>query len=149
MRMKKGEDYIGVTTSFFCHDGNGEYVLTKRSTNCRDEHGRWDFGGGGLELHDTVENTIRKEIAEELCTDVISYEFLGYRDVHRKHAGAKTHWISLDFIVLIDRSKVRNGEPHKFDEIGWFRLDNLPAPLHSQAPTELELYRDRLEGTQA
>ena len=134
-----------MTTSFFCHDGAGEYVLTKRSTNCRDEHGRWDFGGGGVELHDTVENTIRKEIEEELCTDVISYEFLGYRDVHREHEGRKTHWISLDFKVRVDRSKVRNGEPHKFDEIGWFALDALPSPLHSQAPRELELYRERLE----
>jgi 8-oxo-dGTP diphosphatase len=131
--MKKGEDYIGVTVSFFCHDGKGEFVLTKRSTNCRDEHGRWDFGGGGLELHDTIENTIRKEIQEELCTDVRSYE-----------AGRKTHWLSLDFKVLIDRSMVKNGEPHKFDEIGWFTLDALPSPLHSQAPIELELYGEKL-----
>lgn len=142
--MKKGEDYIGVTISFFCHDGTGEYVLTKRSTNCRDEHGRWDFGGGSLELHDTVENTLAKEIEEELCTDIISYEFLGYHDVHRENEGTKTHWISLDFKVLVDRSKVRNGEPHKFDEIGWFTLDALPAPLHSQAPIALELYKDTL-----
>ncbi|MES2668587.1 MAG: NUDIX domain-containing protein [Patescibacteria group bacterium] len=142
--MKKGEDYPGVTISFFCHDGNGEYVLSKRSENCRDEHGRWDFGGGSLDLHDTVEETLRKEIAEELCTNIVSYEFLGYSDVHRENDGVRTHWISLEFKVEVDRSNVRNGEPHKFDEIGWFKLDSLPEPLHSQGLKEVERYRDRL-----
>lgn len=143
--MKKGEDYVGVVVSFFCHDGKGEYVFTKRSINCRDEHGRWDCGGGSLELHDTVEETLHKEIREELCTEVLSYEFLGYRDVHRESGGARTHWIALDFKVLVDRESVRNGEPHKFDAVEWFALDALPTPLHSQIAEEIELYRDRLE----
>jgi 8-oxo-dGTP pyrophosphatase MutT (NUDIX family) len=143
-KAKKGVEYVGVTLSFFCHDGKGNFVLTKRSANCRDEQGRWDFGGGGLELHDSVEGRLKEEIREELCTDVLSYEFLGYRDLHRDNAGVPTHWIALDFKVLVDRAKVANGEPHKFDEIGWFTLDALPSPLHSQAPNELALYRDKL-----
>jgi len=142
--MKKGIDYIGNSVVFACHDGEGNYLFSKRSTNCRDEHGTWDPGGGGIELHDTVTGTLRKEITEEYCTDVLDYEFLGYRDVHREHEGEKTHWIALDFRVRVDREKVRNGEPHKFEEIGWFKLDALPSPLHSQFPHFLETYRDRL-----
>jgi ADP-ribose pyrophosphatase YjhB (NUDIX family) len=142
--MKKGVDYTGVTTVFICHDGKGNFVMGKRSTNCRDEHGRWDIGGGGLEFGDTVENTLVSEIKQEYCTDVLGSEFLGYRDVHREHEGIKTHWIALDFKVLVDKEKVKNGEPHKFDEIGWFTLDTLPNPIHSQLPKFLELYRDRL-----
>jgi ADP-ribose pyrophosphatase YjhB (NUDIX family) len=142
--MRKGIDYTGITVVFASHDGHGNYLLSKRGVTCRDEHGTWDPGGGGLELHDTVENTLRKEIKEEYCTDVLDYEFLGYRDVHREHEGVKNHWIALDFKVLIDPSKVQNGEPHKLDEIGWFRLDALPSPLHSQFPYFLEKYTDRL-----
>lgn len=142
--MKKGVDYPGVTVSFICHDGKGNYLLQKRSKNCRDEHDRWDAGGGGLDLGETVEGTLRKEIKEEYCTDVLTYEFLGYRDVHRQHAGEKTHWISLVFKVLVDPTTVSNGEPHKFTEIGWFRLDSLPEPLHSQLPLAIAEYRDRL-----
>lgn len=142
--MRKGIDYIGVTVGFLCHDGEGNYLLQKRSVNCRDEHGTWDGGGGSVELHDTVENTLRKEIREELCAEVLEYEFLGYRDAHREHGGDKTHWISLDFKVRLDRNEVRNGEPHKFDEIRWFKLDEFPTPLHSQLPASLEQYRDRL-----
>lgn len=142
--MKKGEDHIGVTITFLCHDGNGNYLFNKRSTNCRDEHGRWDHGSGGLEFGDTIEDTLRKEIAEEYCTDVLEYQSLGYRDVHREHEGKKTHWVAFDFLVLVDRNKVKNGEPHKFDEIGWFTLDNLPSPAHSQFLTFLKLYKDKI-----
>ncbi len=142
--MKKGVDHVGVTVVFLCHDGASNVLLAKRSAKCRDEHGTWDPGGGGLELGDTVEGTLRKEIREEYCTDVLNAEFLGYRDVHRVHNGEKTHWIALDFKVLVDRTHVRNGEPHKFDELGWFTLDTLPSPMHSQWPAFLAKYADRL-----
>lgn len=85
-----------------------------------------------------------KEISEEYCTDILDYEFLGYRDVHREHEGQKTHWIALDFKVRIDKSKVSNGEPHKFDAVEWFTLDNLPSPLHSQVPHILKIYEKEL-----
>ncbi|MGB2580187.1 MAG: NUDIX domain-containing protein [Minisyncoccia bacterium] len=142
--MKKGEDHIGIAVTFLCHDGNGNFLFSKRSANCRDEHGRWDHGSGALEFSDTVEGTLKKEVLEEYCTDVLEYQTLGYRDVHREHAGRRTHWIALDFLVHVDRDKVKNGEPHKFDDIGWFTLNNLPAPLHSQFPTFLKLYKDKI-----
>ncbi len=142
--MKKGEDFIGVCVTYFCHDGNGNFLFNKRSKNCRDEIGNWDCGGGGIEFGDTVEETLKKEIKEEYCTDILGYEFLGFMDVHREHNGTKTHWIALDHKVLVDRGKVKNGEPHKFDEIGWFKLDNLPSPLHSQIMNCINAYKEKL-----
>lgn len=142
--MKKGEDYIGISVVFICHDGKGNFLFSKRGVNARDEQGTWDCGGGGLEFGDTVENTLQKEIAEEYCTNVLEYDFLGFRDVHREQNSKKTHWLALDFKVLIDPSKVKNGEPHKLDEIAWFTLNNLPTPLHSQLPKFLTLYEDKL-----
>jgi ADP-ribose pyrophosphatase YjhB (NUDIX family) len=139
--MKKREDYTGISIIFLCHDGSGNFLFNKRSVNCRDEHGRWDCGGGGLDFGDSVEDTLRKEIREEYGTEVSSYEFLGYRDVHREHGGAKTHWITLDFKVLVDKGMVKNGEPHKFDEVEWFTLDNLPTPLYSQWSNFFEKYK--------
>lgn len=142
--MKKGIDYTGLTIVYFCHDGRGNIVLSKRSKNCRDEHGCWDCGGGGLEFGDTVDNTIRKEVKEEYCTDVLEYKFLGYRDVHREHEGKKTHWVALDFKVLVDREKVKNGEPQKFDEVKWFSIEEFPTPMHSQMDAFLELHKKNL-----
>ena len=142
--MKKGEDYTGVTIVYACHDGEGNFLFAKRGKNARDEHGNWDIGAGGLEFTDTITNTLAKEVMEEYCTDVLSHEFLGYRDVHREKNGKQTHWVALDFIAHVDRNKVQIGEPHKFDELGWFKLDSLPDPLHSQLPYFLEDYKEKL-----
>ncbi len=142
--MTKGFDYIGNSVIYFCHDGQGNVLFAKRSQNARDEKGIWDIGGGGIEFGETVEQTLRKEIKEEYNADVISFEFLGFRDVHREIDGQKSHWIALDFKVLIDPSGVKIGEPEKFDEIGWFTIDNPPQPGHSQFPEFLEKYREKL-----
>ncbi|MEK7105991.1 MAG: NUDIX domain-containing protein [Patescibacteria group bacterium] len=142
--MHKGIDHIGISVGYMCHDGDGNFLLNKRSENCRDEHGTWDFGGGGVDFGDTVEDTLRKEIEEEYCVEPISYEFLGYIDNFRDINGTKTHWIAFQFIVEVDRDNVKNGEPHKFEELGWFRLDNLPSPAHSVRKIIFEKFKDKL-----
>ncbi|MEI8337916.1 MAG: NUDIX domain-containing protein [bacterium] len=142
--MKKGEDYIGVCVVYFCHDGKGNILMAKRSENCRDEIGCWDIGGGGVEFEDTVEDTLKKEIKEEYCADILESEFLGYQDVHRENNGKKTHWLALHFKVLIDPKNVAIGEPHKFSDIGWFQIDKLPEKVHSQLLKFLELNKNKL-----
>lgn len=142
--MKKGIDYPGVSIIFLCHDGKGNILLNKRSANCRDEHGKWDCGGGGLEFGHKAIDTLKKEILEEYCTDIIGFEFLGFRDVHRNHEGVDTHWIALDFKIHVDREKVMNGEPHKFEELKWFTMDQLPSGMHSQLPAFFEKYKEKI-----
>lgn len=142
--MKKGFDYTGITVSFFCHDGEGKYVLHRRNQNCRDEHGRWDFGSGGLKFGETLEQCLLREVAEEYGVKPIRYEFMGHDEIFREHDGKQTHWIAFRYLVLVEREKVINGEPHKHDELSWFSLDALPEPLHSQVPYALEKYKDKL-----
>lgn len=77
--LQKGVDFVGVTIVYFCHDGAGRFVMSKRSA------------------------------------------------------------------IKIDPSKVANGEPHKFDEVGWFTLDTIPENSHSLMPDFLKLYRDKLQ----
>lgn len=142
--MEKGVDYTGVTVVFLCHDGQGNYVFSKRGKNCRDEQGRWDPGGGALEFGEKVEERLKQEIKEEYGADVLQYEEIGFLDVHRVKEEQLTHWIALLYLVLVDHEQVKNGEPHKFDEVGWFRLDNLPTPMHSQFAAVIEKYKDKL-----
>jgi len=144
--MKKGIDYTGVTVSYFCVDGKGNVLLNLRSKNCRDEHGRWDNGGGGLEFGSTVVETLAKELKEEYCVDILEKEFLGYRDILRVQDGITTHWLAIYFKVKVDPAQVKNGEPHKFDDIRWFKFTELPQPLHSQLPGAIEAFKDKLVG---
>lgn len=138
--MQKGIDYIAIGVSYYCHDGKGNYVMSKRSVNCRDEHGCWDFGGGGLDFGMTVEETLRKELKEEYGAENIEYEFLGYYDSFREQENKQTHWVQLLFLVKVDPKEIKNGEPHKFDAVEWFRLDNLPTPLHSQFEKQIKKF---------
>lgn len=145
LNLKKGIDCIGVCVVYYCHDGQGNMLLAKRSQNARDEKGTWDVGGGAVELFDTIEDTLRKEIREEYRTEVVKYEFMHYRDVHRVLPdGRKTHWLALDFVVQVNREMVQIGEPEKFDELCWCKLGQLPAPLHSQLMIGIELGRGKL-----
>ncbi|PJC44796.1 RNA pyrophosphohydrolase [Candidatus Pacearchaeota archaeon CG_4_9_14_0_2_um_filter_39_13] len=144
--MKKGVDFTGVTTVFCCHDGKGNILMHVRSKNCRDEQGNWDWGSGSLDYGLSPEENLRKEVMEEYGVDVKELKLLGNRNVKRSLAdGTPTHWISFDYLCLVDRDKVKNGEPESIDEPGWFTLDSLPEPLHSQIPSFLELYKDKLD----
>ncbi|KND50946.1 MAG: NUDIX hydrolase [Parcubacteria bacterium C7867-007] len=144
MECRKGIDYTGISVAFSCHDGEGNYLLSKRTDQCRDEHGRWESGSGAVDLGEDVIEALIKEISEEYGTKPISYEFIGFRDLHREHNGEQTHWLAIDFKVLIDPATVINAEPHKHDEIGWFKLGAFPEPLHSQHPAYLKKYEEIL-----
>ena len=133
LREHKGKSFTGITTVFFCHDGNGNLFLTKRSKKTRDEHGRWDPGGGGLKHGQSIEQNMLREVKEEYNVDPIETEFIGYFDAFRNAPdGEPTHWLAMCFAVKVDRSKVKINEPEMVDDSGWFTLDKLPEPLHSQ-----------------
>ncbi len=148
MEPKKGINYIGVSVVYFCHDGRGNVVMGKRSQNARDEKGKWDIGGGALELNESVDQALKKEIQEEYNCKVISYEFLGFREVHRIFDENKTHWIGLDFKVLVDVSDLKTNEPEKFDDVKLFPISEMIIDsdlVHSQLPEFLRKYKDKLK----
>ncbi len=129
--MDPGFDYIGISTPFYCNDGKGNFLLHKRSKNCRDEEGRWDPGSGELLHGVTLESNVLREVMEEYGCQGEIQERLPAHDIFREYNGKKTHWLAVPFFVKVDPALVRMNEPDKMDEIGWFRLDNLPSPLHT------------------
>jgi ADP-ribose pyrophosphatase YjhB (NUDIX family) len=133
LRKHKGKSFIGITTVFLCHDGKGKLLLGKRSKNARDEHGRWDPGGGGLKHGETVENGLRRELFEEYGVEPKQLDFIGYFDAFREAPdGTPTHWLAMCFAAEVNPDQVEIKEPDIIDEFGWFKLDNLPSPMHSQ-----------------
>lgn len=129
---RRGIDHIGVGIVAVVHDGHGRILLMKRGQKARDEQGRWDVCGGAIEFGETIDQAIKREVAEELCTEPTEVVFLSAYDAHREHNGDKTHWVQVVHAVQVDPTKIAIGEPHKIDELEWFAIDSLPTPLHSQ-----------------
>jgi ADP-ribose pyrophosphatase YjhB (NUDIX family) len=143
--MKIGTDYIGVTTPFYCHDGKGNILMHKRTKECRDEHGKWDTGSGKLEFDLSLEENVLKEVFEEYGCKGDVQGVLPAHDIFREQNGIKTHWLAVSFFVKVNRSEVKNGEPHKIEEITWFPIDKLPEPLHSGFAYSFKKYKSYFE----
>jgi 8-oxo-dGTP diphosphatase len=126
-----------VSCVFICHDGSGQVLLARRSAGARDEPGTWDTGAGALEFGETFEAAVRREVLEEYAVTPEEITLLGVRNVVR--TDPLSHWVAIVFAVRVDPSGVKIGEPHKFDELGWFRRSALPSPLHSQLAPTLEM----------
>ena len=143
--MKIGFDFIGISTPFYCHDGKGNLLMHKRTKNCRDEHGRWDTGSGKLDFGVSLEENVIREVLEEYGCKGTIQEQMPAHDIFREQNGVKTHWLAVPFFVLIDPKEVKNGEPHKIEEIKWVRIDKLPDPLHMGFAYTLGKYRNIFE----
>ncbi|GLY06392.1 MULTISPECIES: NUDIX domain-containing protein [Actinoplanes] len=126
-----------VSCVFVCHDGAGRILLARRSKQARDEPGVWDCGAGALEFGESFEAAVTREVTEEYATAPLEIVQLGVRNVVR--AEPASHWVAIVFAVRVDPAAARIGEPHKFDELGWFGAGELPAPLHSQLAATLAL----------
>jgi 8-oxo-dGTP diphosphatase len=137
IRKHKGKSFVGVATAVAIFNQQGQLLLARRSENCRDEHGKWDICGGGLKAGNTIDTNLRSEMKEEL--DIDSEQILHQVGVHEAFRidqnNDSTHWLSLDHVIILteeDVKRVKINEPENFTDIGWFNLDKLPTPLHSQ-----------------
>ncbi|MET9611549.1 NUDIX domain-containing protein [Kitasatospora indigofera] len=128
-----------VSCVFVCHDGAGRVLLARRGAGARDEPGTWDTGAGALEFGETFEAAVAREVQEEYTAPALAIETIGVRNILR--AEPVSHWVAVVFAVEVDPARVAIGEPHKFDELGWFTPDALPSPQHSQLAPTLALYR--------
>ena len=146
LRKHKGISFPGINTIFFCHDGNGHLFLARRSKNARDEHGTWDPGAGGLKHGQSLVENLKRELKEEYGVTPRKIDFIGYFDAFRKTSeGIPTHWVAMCFVVLVEPRKVKIMEPDILEDSGWFSLDALPTPMHSQFAKFMNIHGDRLK----
>lgn len=137
--MKAGVDYIGVSAGAFIVNSQGEILLTKRSKNTRNEHGKWEAPGGQVHFGETREQAIKREIKEELGVDIEIIRVLNVADEILK--GDKQHWLPTTFLVKIKRGKPKIMEPDKCDGIDWFPLNKIPKNLSLITSLDLKEYK--------
>ncbi|MHB8845194.1 MAG: NUDIX domain-containing protein [Nitrospirota bacterium] len=123
--MKKGIDYIGVGAGAIIFNDNEELFLAKRGREARNEKLRWEFPGGSVEFGETLADALRREILEEYGFSIDVVRLLDVVDHILPEE--KQHWVSPTFLCRYKNGTPSIREPHKCDDIGWFRLDAIPS----------------------
>lgn len=134
--MKDGKLRVGVGVMIF---RNGTEVLLHKR---KGSHGAGEYAspGGHLELGETVEDCVLREIKEEAgpnlkvrnITFVCFINLRKYMPRHYAHIQMAAEWESGEATVM---------EPGKNDGWAWYRLDDLPQPLFGTTTQALEAYR--------
>lgn len=140
--MKKGIDYIGVSAGAMVFNDQGELFLSLRGREVRNERGRWETPGGAVELGETLEQCVMREMMEEYGVEVDLLE--QFPAVDHMLPDEHQHWVATTFLARMKPGQTpRIMEPHKCDGIGWFPLDKLPSPLSKITVADIREYNKR------
>ncbi|HSX09141.1 MAG TPA: NUDIX domain-containing protein [Candidatus Saccharimonadales bacterium] len=140
--MKKGVDYIGVGVGAAIIDDTGKILITKRGKKAKNERGKWEIPGGGVEFNETFETALKREIKEELDVEIEILELLGIYD--HIIPEERQHWVAPTYICKLVKGIPKILEPEKCDEIGWFTLEEAEKlSLSLITKHDIELLRKR------
>lgn len=125
---------------------DGRLLLVRRLRE--PEAGCWGLPGGKVDWLEPVEQAVRREIEEELAIRLAALTLLCVVDQIDPARGE--HWLAPVYLVDAFEGAVRNVEPEKHSDIGWFALDSLPEPLTvATHRAVLALNERRLQSTTA
>ncbi|MEK3725503.1 NUDIX domain-containing protein [Paenibacillus sp. FSL H8-0034] len=103
-----------------------EILLVLR--NREPEKGTWSIPGGKLDLYESLESCVIREIKEEVNLDVEVMGLLCMAETIRPERNE--HWISVIYEVKICGGALRNMEPDgAVGDVQWFALDRLPVEI--------------------
>ena len=136
--MRRGVDFIGVGVGALIFNSNGEVFLSKRGPRAKNERGKWDFPGGGVEFGETLEDALKREIREEFGIEIEIMDFLEV--CNHILPEEKQHWISPTFIARFVSGTPKIMEPGKIEDIGWFPIGSIPENLTVSSRHNYEMY---------
>ncbi len=136
--MREGIDYIGVGVGAVITNDSGLLFLAKRGSAARNEQGKWEFPGGGVNFDETLIEAIKREIFEEYGMEIEIYDLLGVFD--HILPTEKEHWVSVTYLASHLKGEAKIYEPEKCEAIGWFSTEDLPTPLSKITELNLNAY---------
>ena len=101
--------------------------------------GLWSIPGGGVELGETQEASVIREVEEETGVKCEIIDFVSTADIITRDSSGK---VEFHFLLnhYLARALTENTKPETEDgEVGWFHPDNLPPDLANQQITDLIL----------
>lgn len=86
--------------------------------------GCWAIPGGKVELYERLEDTIKREMKEELGVEIEVTKFLcNVQDINQEE---EQHWIMPVYEAKVIEGIVVNKEPDKHLDLQWFSMNNIP-----------------------
>lgn len=104
-------------------DEQNRVLLIKKSPDQKIAAGRWLLPGGATEFGEQSQETLRRELQEEINFAVTEEKLVGTKTILL----GDVHWVGLYFQVRGDLSTIQNLEPQKHSALEWISLDHLPA----------------------
>ena len=118
--------YVPSAAGFVYKDG--KILLQKR----RDDES-WALNGGCLELGETFEDALKRELKEELGITITKYRpvsvLSGEKEYHVYPNGDEVYGIDAVYEILEYEGELTPDNDEVL-EIGWFDLDNVPEKMH-------------------
>ncbi len=110
------------TANLIAQNSIGEILLVKRAQN-QDESGLWSLPGGTNEKDENIEETLIREILEELNVQIIKYKLALVHEVSDSSKIVKAHY----FIGQIEGEITF--DPIEISDCKWFPIDKIPDDL--------------------
>lgn len=104
---------------------DGKVLLIRRARP--PEAGHWSLPGGKVDLWEKVEDTVRREIAEEVGVTLGPLSLLCVVDHIQPEEDA--HWVAPTFLAETFEGEPAVLEPEKHTGLDWFSPDALPEPV--------------------
>ncbi|MCM3338487.1 NUDIX domain-containing protein [Paenibacillus sp. MER TA 81-3] len=124
--MLNSQPRVGVG-AVIINDSN-EILLVLRARH--PEKNTWSIPGGKVDLYETLEDTVVREVMEEVGLQVQVQRLLCTAETI--DAGREDHWISVIYETRVVTGEARNMEEGgALQEVKWFPLDQLPPNLAS------------------
>lgn len=99
--------------------------------------GTWGVVGGHAEFGETPEETVKREVKEEVGLEVISTEFICVSNI----IAYDKHYVDFGFKVEVATGEPQLCEPENFETWEWFDIENLPSPLFKAAELTIDSFK--------
>lgn len=122
-----GVDYIGASVAFLVihpdddpkwgpmNTTDHRFLFSKRGPGCRNEVGKWEFGGGEVNYGETIKEAVTREVNEEYGLEV--YEISEGALVEQFIEGQQ--WWCHVVVAFVKDTNIKISEPEKVVDPAW------------------------------
>lgn len=119
-RLYPDQPIVGVGAVIIC---NGKILLEKRKNE--PGRGKWSIPGGLVELGESLEQTVIREVKEETGLDVADPEIIDVVDTISvdENGRVKYHFVIVDYFLKLKGGMLRAADDA--EELKWVELDDV------------------------